>query len=195
MRERHVIDTHKGITGLVILGLIAWQDAWRNPAALTYLAMHGGYGLMWVVKSRLFPDKSWEKPCSLPRAAVIWVALSLYWIAPWLLITSGARPEAWLTALSVTLFASGVFLHFCSDMQKFTALQLQPGHLINSGLFSRLRNPNYLGELLIYLVFRDARDALASVRRARAFRFVLLAAQHAAQGSLAVALSGVCRLA
>lgn len=56
MRERHVIDTHKGITGPVILGLIAWQDAWHNPAALTYLAMHGSYGLMWVAKSRLFPD-------------------------------------------------------------------------------------------------------------------------------------------
>lgn len=36
-----------------------------------------------------------------------------------------------------------------SDAQKFFVLQVRKG-LIEDGLFARTRNPNYLGELLIY---------------------------------------------
>jgi protein-S-isoprenylcysteine O-methyltransferase Ste14 len=39
-----------------------------------------------------------------------------------------------------------------SDAQKYYTLQLKPG-LIQAGLFSRTRNPNYLGEILIYLAY------------------------------------------
>jgi protein-S-isoprenylcysteine O-methyltransferase Ste14 len=36
-----------------------------------------------------------------------------------------------------------------SDAQKYYTLQARQG-LIQEGLFSRMRNPNYLGEILIY---------------------------------------------
>jgi steroid 5-alpha reductase family enzyme len=45
-----------------------------------------------------------------------------------------------------------VFLHFVGDAQKFFVLQLRKG-LIEDGLFARTRNPNYLGEVLIYAGF------------------------------------------
>jgi steroid 5-alpha reductase family enzyme len=38
-------------------------------------------------------------------------------------------------------------------MQKDMALSLSPGQLLTRGLWSRTRNPNYLGELLIYASF------------------------------------------
>ena len=60
-------------------------------------------------------------------------------------------PLPWLAAC-VCSYTLGVFFHFSSDMQKHTTLSIQPG-LINTGLWSRLRNPNYFGELLIYLGF------------------------------------------
>ena len=38
-------------------------------------------------------------------------------------------------------------------MQKHVSLALRPGTLFTGGLWARVRNPNYLGELLIYLSF------------------------------------------
>ena len=66
---------------------------------------------------------------------------------------AGRHAPPWLLGLSVFVYAVGVFLHFAADMQKHTALALRPGELITAGLFARTRNPNYLGELLIYLSF------------------------------------------
>jgi steroid 5-alpha reductase family enzyme len=47
---------------------------------------------------------------------------------------------------------TGVFLHFASDAQKYYTLKHKTG-LITEGFFAKCRNPNYLGEVLIYLAF------------------------------------------
>lgn len=152
MKQKHFIDAHKGVTFLAVLVLMAIYGQWNNLTAWVYLALHGSYGLLWVLKSRIFPDRQWEHPCSPGYALVILGGLTLYWIAPWLLVSRGVEAPPWYLALCVSLYAFGLFLHFAADMQKHTALKLRPG-LITDGLFSRVRNPNYLGELLIYLGF------------------------------------------
>ncbi len=153
MRQKHFIDAHKGVTGLFVLFLIAVYRQWDNPTAWIYLALHGAYGIMWVLKSRFFPDKSWERPATWRFAFIAWGGLSVYWVAPWLLTWRSVQAPAWYLALCVALYAFGVFLHFASDMQKHMWLQLRPGELLTQGLWARVRNPNYLGELLIYLGF------------------------------------------
>jgi protein-S-isoprenylcysteine O-methyltransferase Ste14 len=152
VRQRHFIDSHKAATGLFVLALMAWYGRWDNPTAWVYLALHGTYGLLWVFKSRVFPDRQWEQAASVVYGLGIWAFLTLYWIAAWLIVAQDVRAPGWYTALCVSLYAFGVFLHFASDMQKHTTLALQPG-LITTGLWARVRNPNYLGELLIYLGF------------------------------------------
>jgi steroid 5-alpha reductase family enzyme len=153
MRQRHFIDSHKAATGLFVLVLIAIHDQWDNPTAWVYLALHGAYGLLWVLKSRFFPDKQWERPTSLAYGLVIWASLTLYWIAPWLITSQNLQAPPWYLGLCIAIYAVGVFLHFASDMQKAMFLRLNPGHLMTDGLWSRLRNPNYFGELLIYAGF------------------------------------------
>lgn len=153
MRERHIIDTFKGATGLYVLALIARAGAWDRHDAWVYLALHGVYGLLWVWKSRVFGDKNWERPVSGHRAVLLPVGLLGYWAAPWLLLQRpDPAPAPWV-ALCVATFAVGVFLHFAADMQKHMAMRLRPGELWTEGLWSRTRNPNYLGELCIYAAF------------------------------------------
>jgi protein-S-isoprenylcysteine O-methyltransferase Ste14 len=131
---------------------MAIYDQWQNPTAWIYLALHGTYGLLWVLKSQLFPDRQWQQSTGLGYGLVIWASLTLYWIAPWLLTSRGIQAPAWYLGLCASLYAFGVFFHFASDMQKHSALKRQPG-LVTDGFFALCRNPNYFGELLIYLGF------------------------------------------
>jgi steroid 5-alpha reductase family enzyme len=148
---RSYIDGHKGLTAVAVLAMIAAYDQWDNPTAWIYLALHGTYGLLWVWKSRIFPDKSWERQVSLAHGLGIWFGLTLYWIAPWLITCGEVQAPNGIVAAAASLFVIGVFLHFTTDMQKHTALSLQPGRLITTGMMRRSRNMNYFGELLIYL--------------------------------------------
>jgi protein-S-isoprenylcysteine O-methyltransferase Ste14 len=151
MQLRHVINLHKGFTALVIGALML---AYGNGSlgAWVYLALHGTYGMLWLLKERIFPDRQWQQPIGWFPAVVMFLVLALYWLAPFLLISSRAVPPMPLVALAIVLNLLGVFLHFGSDAQKHFVLKLQPG-LIDDGFFARSRNTNYLGELLIYLSF------------------------------------------
>jgi protein-S-isoprenylcysteine O-methyltransferase Ste14 len=152
MKQKHFIDPHKGVTALAVLAMIAVYDQWQNPTAWVYLALHGTYGLLWVLKGRFFGDRQWDEPAGLGYGLVILASLTLYWIAPWVLTSQDVHAPPWYLGLCVSLYAFGVFFHFGADMQKHTSLKLRPG-LITDGLWSLCRNPNYLGELLIYLGF------------------------------------------
>ncbi len=153
MRQKHFIDSHKAVTGLFVLLLMAIYHQWHNPTAWIYLALHGTYGVLWVLKSRIFPDKSWEQPATWRFALIAWGGLSVYWVAPWILTSRGVQAPPWYLAMCVCLYTFGVFFHFASDMQKYMWLKLRPGQLLTQGLWARVRNPNYFGELLIYLGF------------------------------------------
>lgn len=154
MKHKYFIDTSKGLTALVVIALMVAHHALDDVRAWIYLALHGSYGLMWVVKGRLFPDRQWERPVAFWWGAATFLGLGIFWVSPWLIVTHRtAVPPAWWLGLCVTLYVLGVFLHFSSDMQKHVQLTLRPGVLLTDGLWARVRNPNYLGELLIYAGF------------------------------------------
>ena len=53
---------------------------------------------------------------------------------------------------NVTLFGFGTLFHYGADAQKHFVLKARPG-LITDGFFAHTRNPNYLGEILLYAGF------------------------------------------
>ena len=142
------IDLSKGLTAPVVLGMMAWYDNW-TVGPFVYLALHGMYGVMWVLKSWSFPDPNWERPVPLWQAVGVFFALWFYWVGGWLLISGGAIPPNPLIAACVAANALGTFLVFGADAQKYFVLKARRG-LITDGFFARTRNPNYLGEMLVY---------------------------------------------
>ena len=156
MKQKYYIDSHKGATFIYILFLIfIFNDTinTNNISIYIYLALHGSYGILWILKSKIFPDNQWESKCSVWYGLLIWFGLSLYWIAPYIIINQESEPSNWYIAMCISMYIFGVFFHFTSDMQKFIQLKYNPNNLIKNVMFSKIRNINYLGELLIYLGF------------------------------------------
>jgi steroid 5-alpha reductase family enzyme len=148
MKVKHAINLSKGLTFVVILGLMfVYQNFTLGP--WIYLSLHGTYGLLWLLKDRLYPDKQWEQEIPLSLGIFIFMLVNLYWIAPFILISSGTVPSLPLVCAAISLNILGVFLHYASDAQKYYTLKYRQG-LITEGFFARCRNTNYLGEVLIY---------------------------------------------
>ncbi len=55
-----VINFQKTGTFPFLAVLIAWYHN-TSTAAWIYLAMHGSYGLVWIIKDLAFPDPAWQR--------------------------------------------------------------------------------------------------------------------------------------
>ena len=159
------INLQKATAGAVVFGLMLRAGDF-SLAAWLYLVLHGSYGILWLVKDVAFPDPSWRRPQSLSSAVAVFVyPLGFYYLAPLVMLTGlgSAVPGGWGTtstlpvgvaAAAVACYAFGVFLHFGADGQKhFVLAHQRPRRLITDGFFVATRNPNYLGEILIYSSF------------------------------------------
>ncbi|MEG4987794.1 DUF1295 domain-containing protein [Microcoleus sp. BR0-C5] len=151
MKVKHFINLHKGLSFPFILTLMLIYQNF-NLGAWVYLALHGTYGLLWLLKDQIYPDKQWEQEISVGTGILGFVLVSLYWVAPFILISSGSQPPLPLVAAAISLNIIGVFLHYTADAQKYYTLKYHSG-LITEGFFARSRNTNYLGEILIYGAF------------------------------------------
>ena len=149
-----VIDFQKIGTFPFLGFLIAFYHN-TSAAAWIYLAMHGTYGLVWIVKDLAFPDPSWQKRITiLGGLNVFFSVLIWYWVFGWLLISGASQPDyplpdyAWFT-LCISLCILGCVVMIAADAQKYFTLRIQKG-LITDGMYRYIRHPNYLGEMMIY---------------------------------------------
>jgi protein-S-isoprenylcysteine O-methyltransferase Ste14 len=145
-----------------VVALMMWYYADKTPAATStaawlYLAMHGSYGLTWLLKDLNFPDPNWQHRATIGSCIAVALFLAAYWLAGWVII-SGVSPQnyplpqgAWF-ALCVSMCILGCVIVIASDVQKYATLQLRRG-LITTGMFKYIRHPNYLGEMMVYASF------------------------------------------
>ncbi|MBP0016523.1 MAG: DUF1295 domain-containing protein [Cyanobacteria bacterium SBLK] len=151
MKIKYFINLHKGTTFFFVLSLMLFYDNF-TIAAWVYLALHSTYGILWLLKDRIYPDKSWEQEVPIGAGLIVFCIVSLYWVAPFILISQRAEPPLPLIAGAIALNIIGIFAHYVSDAQKYYTLKYRKG-LITEGFFARCRNTNYLGEILIYFAF------------------------------------------
>jgi protein-S-isoprenylcysteine O-methyltransferase Ste14 len=149
LKAAWVINLQKGGTLPFVLALMWHYDVW-TPTAWTYAALHGSYGLCWLLKDRVFPDPNYEGRVTFGGAVMMWAAvLGLYWIAPVIIVTQRVQMPTWLLASATLVYVLGVVLMMGSDCQKYFTLRIRRG-LITDGFFARSRHPNYFGEMLVY---------------------------------------------
>ena len=151
MKLNQIINLHKGLTVFVVAGLMMFFKNY-SIASWVYLSLHGTYGILWLLKEKIFPDPYFKEKINLVTSITGFIFLGSYWIAPFILISSQKSVSYPIIAASISINIIGVFLHFASDAQKYFTLQIKK-ELIKDGFFKNIRNTNYLGEILIYLSF------------------------------------------
>jgi len=151
MKLNQIINLHKGLTAFVVIGLMFFYQNF-TIAPFVYLALHGTYGILWLLKEKIFPDPYFKEKVNFLTSVTGFVFLGSYWIAPFILISSQRSVPNIIISASISINIIGVFLHFASDAQKYFSLKLKKD-LIKEGFFKNVRNTNYLGEILIYLSF------------------------------------------
>ena len=154
VRLAWVINAQKAGTALWVLALMAAYQCWTLDAWV-YLALHGTYGVLWLLKDLTFPDPNWQKKVTLGGAFMAFaLVLGPYWSFAWLLVSNPERPpaSAWVVAVAVAMHTLGVALMVGADAQKYFTLRVQKG-LIQTGFFQWVRHPNYTGEMLLYAAY------------------------------------------
>ena len=152
-----VINFQKAGT-FVLVAVLMWYYQNFSTAAFLYLALHGSYGFVWLIKDLSFPDSGWQKKVTIGGGLVAFFGvLFWYWVIAWLLIKQPATPDyplpeaAWLS-LCTSLCVLGCVIMIAADAQKYYTLKFKKG-LIDSGIHRYIRHPNYLGEIMIYGAF------------------------------------------
>jgi len=140
----------KGGSLLMCLWLAYAYDRLDSPTMMTYAALHGSYGLLWLLKEAVFPDPNWQVAVTLPSAVNAWLfVLGPYWLAPYLIASRAVEAPAWKCGAATMMYSIGVVLMMGADAQKYFVLRARRG-LITDGFFARVRHTNYLGEMMLY---------------------------------------------
>ncbi|MDR3657148.1 MAG: hypothetical protein P4L48_16235, partial [Mycobacterium sp.] len=113
------INLHKA---LVIPVIVAAMLTFANYSTVMwlYLAMHGTYSILWLIKGRTYPDQRFAEPVAI-WIGILFVFLPLagYYAAPILLAWLKPDVPGPAVCAGVTIYVFGIFLHYVSDAQKY----------------------------------------------------------------------------
>ncbi len=146
------INLHKLCIVPLIVSLMYYYQNFSTEAYI-YLALHGTYSVLWFIKYYWFRDEGFRVEIPFFKGlTTIFMIMIGYYAAPFIVISQYVRCTPAYIAVVISLYAIGIFFHFVSDIQKYYTLKYKKG-LITEGMFSKTRNPNYFGEILMYTSF------------------------------------------
>ena len=143
------VNFHKIITLFLTFFMMVFYDNFTD-GAWVYLALHGIYGYCWLIKDLGFRDHQLEEKMSVLGVVGLYVFLiGLYWLIPWLFISRQVIPTGPELFVAIAVHTLGVTTMISADGQRHFCLKHKKG-LITYGMYKYTRNPNYLGETMIY---------------------------------------------
>ena len=152
--SQQCINLHKLLCAPVCLLCCLYHDNWTLVPSL-YAAMHGTYSVCWLLHSVMFPPKNFEIALPAAQYAQTFVFVGLYWLTPYYSAKTGVDGAISVAQIcaAVCIYVLGMFVHYVADAHKYYALKYRGKGLITDGLFYYSRNPNYVGEVMIYVGF------------------------------------------
>jgi steroid 5-alpha reductase family enzyme len=146
---------------LANLGVMAWRPV---PAALLVGSLGIAYGLrlVWFVYARYrspgyasLRAKGERANGGVPLPLRLFMWLSCGWLMAFLAVPTWVAAEAGELTTGILagagLMLAGLLLEAVADQQKQAAKAASPGTFVASGLYARLRHPNYLGEIIFQI--------------------------------------------
>ncbi|RMI20986.1 MAG: DUF1295 domain-containing protein [Calditrichaeota bacterium] len=150
-------------TMLPVAGVYLWNAPPLNTRKILLLAMlimylmhmnwlllrHSRHTAISRLEQKLPPSQKYALPFILTNTAGWGYCLPFYFAA------QRTEPLGWGDYLAVGIFALGFVTHVTSEYQKrkFKARPDARGKILDTGLWSLCRHPNYLGDFLIYVSF------------------------------------------
>jgi protein-S-isoprenylcysteine O-methyltransferase Ste14 len=148
------VDAHKIFTLFIIYGMMSYYQNF-STAAWVFMGLHGIYGYCWLIKDFGFRDHQLEQKMSLLGSVNLYLLLiAWYWLMPWLMISRHLEPSGPVLFAAIAIHTLGVVTMIAADGQRHWVMKYrsQPG-LITDGVYKYTRNPNYLGELMLYSAY------------------------------------------
>ncbi len=152
LRLDQAINLQKYCTVFVIYAMMNYFNNF-SVYAWIYLGLHGTYGYTWLIKDLAFSNTAFEKRITIPAMLALYgVLLPAYWALPWLFLSRHIEPSGPLIFSAIAIHTLGIGWMVAADLQKNCVMRFRKG-LISDGVFTYTRNPNYLGEIMIYWTY------------------------------------------
>jgi hypothetical protein len=94
-----------------------------------YVVLHGSYGIAWIVKDIIFPDRKLMEKHSIASNIGLFIFLACYWTIP-IPLAAGygiTHPSLERIIAVILMFIMGLTLMLGSDYQKAIRLKQKPG--------------------------------------------------------------------
>ena len=159
---------------LVNAAVIAWKPA---PAVL----LVGGLGILYGIRLILFvyarysgasygkiKASSAQANAAVPMPFRLFMWISCSWLmafvpmAAWVVGNAPATGLAPGVIVGAALMLAGLLFESVADAQKQSAKAAHPARFVSTGLYARIRHPNYLGEIAFQLGLIVAATSAAS---------------------------------
>ena len=151
-----LLEIHKSLWLPFSLAMMYIYDN-VTPRTCLMAGLFGGYGINWVIKSYTFFDKNFynapEMQLNLVGAIIQFSVLSLFLFFPWCAATNPEPIQPTAILAASLLYSVGMMFHYGADAQKFYTLKYKGKGLITDGFFTKMRNPSYFGEDLIFVAY------------------------------------------
>ena len=100
------------------------------------MANHGTYGILWLLKDAIFPDKQFSyKVTAISGALSIILVLGPYWLFAYFLCSNHVMVSPAVGAIAIAVHTLGCVLMMASDAQKFYTLKYKKGLKRAGGLW------------------------------------------------------------